>query len=63
MIPKSGYRFSEKIMLNKAVEQDDDSKKNHPALDLFREKSIFETRTILQVCARRVCEKAEGYEY
>jgi hypothetical protein len=33
MIPKSGYRFSEKIMLNKAVERDDDSKKNHPALE------------------------------
>jgi hypothetical protein len=32
MIPKSGYRFSEKIMLNKVVERDDDSKKNHPAL-------------------------------
>jgi hypothetical protein len=33
MIPKSGYRFSQKIMLNKAVERDDDSKKNHPALE------------------------------
>jgi hypothetical protein len=31
MIPKSGDRFSEKIMLNKVVERDDDSKKNHPA--------------------------------
>jgi hypothetical protein len=36
MIPKSGYRFSEKIMLNKAVERDDDSKKNHPALARYR---------------------------
>jgi len=32
MIPKSGYRFSEKIMLNK-LERDDDSKKSHPVLD------------------------------
>jgi len=27
MIPKSGYRFSEKIMLNNNLERDDDSKK------------------------------------
>jgi len=27
MIRKSGYRFSEKIMLNKKMERDDDSKK------------------------------------
>jgi hypothetical protein len=32
MIRKSGYRFSEKIMLNKKIERDDDSKKNHHAL-------------------------------
>src|SRR6266436_3867173 len=31
MIRKSGYRFSEKIML-KRIERDDDSKKSHPAL-------------------------------
>jgi hypothetical protein len=31
MIPKSGNRFSEKIMLKQKVERDDDSKKNHPA--------------------------------
>ena len=31
-IPKSGYRFSEKIMLKQKVGRDDDSKKNHPAL-------------------------------
>jgi hypothetical protein len=34
MIPKSGYRFSEKIMLNKKIERDDELKKNHPALGL-----------------------------
>src|SRR5882724_13442142 len=33
MIRKSGYRFSEKIMLKKKMERDDDSKKSHPALD------------------------------
>jgi hypothetical protein len=32
MIPKSGYRFSEKIMLHKRLERDDDSKNSHPAL-------------------------------
>src|SRR4051812_12986300 len=32
MIPKSGYRFSEKIMLNNNVGRDDDSKKSHLAL-------------------------------
>jgi len=30
MIPKSGYRFSEKIMRNKILERDDDSKKVIP---------------------------------
>jgi hypothetical protein len=29
---KSGYRFSEKISLNKRIERDDDPKKSHPAL-------------------------------
>ena len=32
MIPKSGYRFSEKIMLKQEVERDDDSKRSHRAL-------------------------------
>jgi len=33
MIRKSGYRFSEKIMLKqKKIERDDDSKKSHRAL-------------------------------
>jgi len=32
MIRKSGYRFSEKIISNKKIERDDDSKKSHPAL-------------------------------
>src|SRR5262245_10676722 len=32
MIPKSVQRFSEKIMLNKKLERDDDSTKSHPAL-------------------------------
>jgi len=30
--PMGGYRFSEKIMLNKKIERDDDSEKSHPAL-------------------------------
>ena len=34
MIRKSGHRFSEKIMLNKKIERDDDSKKSHLALEL-----------------------------
>ena len=33
MIPKSGNRFSEKIMLNKKLDRDDDSKKSHPDLE------------------------------
>src|SRR5258707_12048161 len=32
MIRKSGYRFSEKIMLKQKIERDDDSKKSHRAL-------------------------------
>jgi hypothetical protein len=32
MIRKSGYRFSEKIMLKQKDRRDDDSKKSHPAL-------------------------------
>jgi 4-amino-4-deoxy-L-arabinose transferase-like glycosyltransferase len=32
MMPKSGYRFSENIMLQKEIERDDDSKKSHHAL-------------------------------
>jgi 3-hydroxybutyrate dehydrogenase len=31
MIRKSGYRFSEKIMLKQTLEGDDDSKKSHPS--------------------------------
>jgi len=34
MIPKSGKRFSEKIMLQQVVEEDSDSKKSYPALRL-----------------------------
>jgi hypothetical protein len=33
MIPKSGHRSSEKIMLNNKIEQDDDSKKSHRVVD------------------------------
>jgi len=33
MIRKSGYRFSEKIMLEQKIERDDDSKKSHHVLD------------------------------
>jgi quinoprotein dehydrogenase-associated probable ABC transporter substrate-binding protein len=32
MIPKSGHRFSEKIMLQQKTDRDDDSKKSHPAV-------------------------------
>jgi hypothetical protein len=35
MIPKSGYRFSEKIMLHEELERDDDSKKSHHALSSY----------------------------
>jgi hypothetical protein len=30
MIPKGGYTFSEKILLQEKLERDDDSKKSHP---------------------------------
>jgi AcrR family transcriptional regulator len=36
MIRKSVQRFSDKIMLNKKMERDDDSKKSHPALGEMR---------------------------
>ncbi|MFL5045280.1 MAG: hypothetical protein ACJ8EA_10590 [Xanthobacteraceae bacterium] len=42
MIPRSGYRFSEKIMLHQQrarLERDDDSKKSHHALELDDEAS------------------------
>src|SRR5436190_23008924 len=32
MMPKSGHRYSEKIMLPNRLERDDDSKKSHHAL-------------------------------
>jgi hypothetical protein len=35
MIPKSGYRFSEKIMLKDNLERDDDSKKVIPLYAAF----------------------------
>jgi hypothetical protein len=40
MIPKSGYRFSEKIMLQQEVKRDDDSKKSHRALDIRPAASV-----------------------
>src|SRR5215211_433463 len=40
MIPKSGYRFSEKIMLHHKLERDDDSKKSHLALGQIDRRSI-----------------------
>jgi hypothetical protein len=48
MIPKSGYRFSEKIMLNQKLERDDDSKKRHPALGMAE---------IFKDMIRTVCEQ------
>jgi hypothetical protein len=43
MIPKSGNRFSEKIMPNKKLERDDDSTKSHPALvTLFGQSAASE---------------------
>ena len=37
MIPKSGHRFSEKRSCSdKKLERDDDSKKSHPAIGVFR---------------------------
>src|SRR4051812_2946920 len=43
MIPKSGNRFSEKIMLNKQIERDDDSKSSRSsrALPRAREPTAF----------------------
>jgi hypothetical protein len=32
MIPKSGYRFSERSCSSNELKQDDDSQKSHPAL-------------------------------
>src|SRR5258705_10698694 len=41
MIRKSGYRFSEKIMLKHKIERDDDSKKSHRALGI-KPTQLFE---------------------
>src|SRR6266478_6898599 len=41
MIRKSGYRFSEKIMLKKKIEWDDVSKKSHPALARVTGTDVF----------------------
>jgi hypothetical protein len=35
-----GTGFRKKIMLNKELERDDDSRKNHPALVLLSQKDI-----------------------
>src|SRR5829696_4261856 len=40
MIPKSGYRFSEKICSNNNLEPDDDSKKSHHALWRLRPLTV-----------------------
>src|SRR6202521_5197046 len=40
MIRKSGYRFSEKIMLKQKIERDDDSKKSHLALDVAKSEHV-----------------------
>jgi hypothetical protein len=42
MIRKSGYRFSETIMLKQKIERDDDSKKSHPALMLVQNNILGE---------------------
>jgi hypothetical protein len=44
MIRKSVQRFSEKIMLNKRLERDDDSKKSHPALASSEEPTARSVR-------------------
>jgi hypothetical protein len=47
MIPKSGNRFSEKIVLNKKLERDDDSRKSRPALAACIVTQSYETSSIL----------------
>ena len=42
MIRKSGYRFSEKIMLKQKIERDDDSKKSHSVLGQARRSLCFD---------------------
>src|SRR6516225_8216776 len=71
MIPKSGNRFSEKDHAQtKELERDDDSKKNHPALnakiafqdlwlrlDLADWPFVGDMAVIDDVCAMRQCER------
>jgi hypothetical protein len=38
MIPKSGCRFSDKIVLHVKLERDADSKNQHPALGRFAKR-------------------------
>jgi hypothetical protein len=49
MIRKSVQRLSEKIMLNKKLERDDDSKKSHRALLLGLGAVLFDARDVEQV--------------
>ncbi|MGH6741223.1 MAG: hypothetical protein ACREDY_19740 [Bradyrhizobium sp.] len=49
MIRKSVQRFSEKIMLNKKLERDDDSKKSHRALLLGLGAVLFDARDVEHV--------------
>jgi hypothetical protein len=40
MIPKSGKRFSEKIMLKQSARAGDDSKKNHPGFAIASRTAV-----------------------
>jgi hypothetical protein len=53
MIRKSGYRFSEKIMLKQKIERDDDSKKSHPALRVPTNPLAFTYWALLRGCLPR----------
>jgi hypothetical protein len=47
MIPKSGHRFSEKIVpSSRSRERDDDSKKSHLALGINRIKTRYRSRVV-----------------
>ena len=52
MIPKSGHRFSEKIMLHEQVERDDDSKKSHRALGWLTQPTSYALDIAGLLCSR-----------
>jgi hypothetical protein len=51
MIRKSGYRFSEKIMLEQKDRRDEDSKKTHPALAQAQSQRLSSGQVAAWNCA------------